>query len=226
MNGLPGIGSTRTATPRKILASVAGLLCLPGGKIIDGSKSRDLNNAGDIDVLTAGLLMGKIAASGKYAPSILGVLQSAYTSGGTTITVTAAQAAEIVRRVGTSGNLIVIGPPSSGGTVAAITKAFSAVNTTTGVITIANIGANMIAGSLVCTDDGTADPVTLIIDEYGIKVTDEDAANIDVPFPTFAVAGMIDASQIRDYPSDNSLKAWVKSKLRTNGYGFLFDNDF
>lgn len=226
MNGLPGIGSTRTATPRKILASVAGLLCLPGGKIIDGSKSRDLNNAGDIDVLTAGLLMGKIAASGKYAPSILGVLQSAYTSGGTTITVTAAQAAEIVRRVGTSGNLIVIGPPSAGGTVAAITKAFSAVNTTTGVITIANIGANMIAGSLVCTDDGTADPVTLIIDEYGIKVTDEDAANIDVPFPTFAVAGMIDASQIRDYPSDNSLKAWVKSKLRTNGYGFLFDDDF
>lgn len=226
MNGLPGIGSTRTATPRKILASVAGLLCLPGGKIIDGSKSRDLNNTGDTDVLTAGLLMGKLTSGGKYAPSILGVLQSAYTSGGTAITVSAAQAAEIVRRVGASGNLIVIGPPAAGGTVATITKAFSAVNTTTGVITIANIGANMIAGSLVCTDDGTADPVTLIIDEYGIKATDEDAANIDVPFPTFAVAGMIDASQIRDYPSDSSLKAWVKSKLRANGYGFIFDDDF
>lgn len=226
MNGLPGIGTTRTATPRKILASLAGLLCLPGGKIIDGSKSRDTENTGDLDVLTAGLLMGKITSSGKYAPTILGVLQGAYTSGGTSITVTAAQATEIVRRIGVSGNLIIVGPPTAGGTVATITKAFSAVNTGTGAITIANIGADMVAGSFVCTDDGTANPVTVVTEEYGTKVTDMDGANIDVPFPTFMIGGMIDASQIRHYPSDTSLKAWIKSKLRANGYGFLFDDDF
>ena len=47
-----------------------------------------------------------------------------------------AQAVELVRRVGASGDLYITGPPTAAGTVAQITKAYSAVNTTTGVITV------------------------------------------------------------------------------------------
>ena len=45
-------------------------------------------------------------------------------------------AAEIARRIGPSGNLTVTGPNVSGGTVRSKTIAFSAVNTTSGAITI------------------------------------------------------------------------------------------
>jgi hypothetical protein len=228
MNGLPGVRTARTATPRKILASMAGLLLLPGGKIIDGAKSRDSNNTGDLDVLMAGLLMGKVTASGKYAPSILGVVASAYTSGGTTLTVSAAQAVEIARRVGSSGTgtLICVGPPTANGTVAETAVTFSAVNTTTGAITVTSLGVDKVAGSFICTNDGSMYPVTFITDEYGIKTTDQDGVSCDVPFAGFPIAALVDASQIGNYPSDTSIIAWVKAKLRAKGYGFMFDDDF
>lgn len=223
---LPGIGNTRTATPRKILASLTGLHYLPGGRIIDGSKSRDLDNVGDIDVLTAGLLMGKITSSGKYAPSVIGVTTALYEDDGTTLNVSPAVAAEIARRIGTAGTLKIVGPPASGGVVAEVTCTFSAVNTLTGAITCSDMNAALMAGSFVCANDGSHVPVTLLTEEYGVKVTDIDGASVDVAFSKFAIAAQIDASQIRNYPADSSLKAWIKSKLRANGYGFTFDDDF
>jgi len=225
---LPGIGTERSSSPRQILATLAGAVLLPKGGIIEGAKSRDPENTGDTDVLRAGVPLALV--SGKYRPAIVGVLQSAYTSGGTEITVTAAQAAEIVRRIGSSGNLTVVGPPSAGGVVAEITKAYSAVNTSTGVITIADLGANMVQYSLVLEPvSGTPTyPVTLLAEQYGIKVTDEDKNNIDVQMPSVLAGGVIKTANILpEYANlDASLKAWLKAKLRANAIGFAFDDDY
>ena len=156
ITGLPGVGTARTATPREILAGNAQLAqYVPGLKLIDGSKSRDPLNGTDVDVLRAGLLLGKITSSGKYAPSILGTLSNAASSSATSLTVSAATATEIVRRIGTSGTFKLSGPPTAAGTMATQTVTFSAVNTTTGVITCSATSAAAIAGSFVQPTDGS-----------------------------------------------------------------------
>jgi hypothetical protein len=124
-----------------------------------------------------------VTASGKYANSILGVTTGAFTSGGTSITVSAAQAAEIVRRVGLTGNLQYVGPPAAAGTVATTAaKAYSAINTTTGVITTADLGVNLIAGGFVIATDGSGVPITLIGDQFPLKVTDPAGNSQDTSF--------------------------------------------
>jgi len=228
VGGMPGIRAERAAAPRKILASGDGAIFFAGGRVIDGSKSRDPLNTGDVDVLRAGMLMGKITASGKYAPSVIGALSQAYDKDGssnTTMVVSAATATEIVRRIGTSGTFKVTGPPTSGGTVATEAITYSSVNTSTGAITVSVASNDFIAGSFVQPADGSETPLGLIGDGYGIKVTDADGSSIDVPLPNLLIGGVADASQIINYPSDSSLKARVKSWLRANGYAWCFDDD-
>lgn len=223
--GRPGIGTAQVAQRRNVSRNGA-LDYYPAGGVIDGAKARDPgNSAFSTRALRAGLLMGKVTASGQYANSIVGVTQGAYTSGGTTITVTVAQAAEIVRRVGTSGNLTYIGPPSAAGVVAVTGPiAFSAVNTGNGQITVTSLGVNKIAGTFVVPGDGSEFPTTFIPDGYGIVIPDDDA---DVNFPHVPVAGTLDVAQIIDWPSDSSLKTWVREKLSTLAGGkFIFSDQF
>lgn len=229
IQGLPGVKTSRTATPRRVMLSQSGIARIPGGKICDGSKSRDPLNTGDVDVLRAGVLMGEITASGKYAPSVLGVLTVAYdkdASAPVSMTVSAATATEIARRIGTSGTLIVSGPPTTAGTVATETITFSAVNTTTGVITISAGSNDFISGSWVKPTDGSQAPKGILNDGYGLKVTDADDANIDVPLSDLIIGGQVDTSQIVNVPSDTSLLAYAKAQLRLTGQTWMFDDDF
>lgn len=224
VTGLPGVRTAKVATHRIVFRQGDWLSDLAQGKIIDGSLSRDSGNTGDLDVLRPGTLMGKITSGGKYAPSILGITTGAYTSGGTSITVSLAQAVEIARRIGTSGNLTYVGPPTAAGTVAVTASvAFSAINTSTGVITVTSLGVDKIAGTFVCATDGSHLPLTFIPDGYGVKVTDVDATSLDVPFASFPIAGVVTASQLLPaWPSDTSLQTWIKDQL--NLYGkFVFD---
>ncbi len=107
--------------------------------LISGSKSRDTGSS-PVSLLRAGLILGKITAAGtelgKYAPSILGVVAAAIGGGQTSITVPAAVATELVRRVGATGTFNLTGAAASGGTARTKTATYSAVNTTTGAITI------------------------------------------------------------------------------------------
>lgn len=217
--GLPGVRTAKSAAHRIVFRQGDWTSDLAQGKIIDGSKSRDSGNTGDLNVLQPGLLMGKITASGKYAPSVLGVTTAAYTSGGTTLNVSAAQATEIARRVGASGSLYAVGPPSAAGSVAVTSVTYSAIDTTTGDITCTSLGVNKIAGTLLAATDGTHLPLTLIPDGYGVVVTDTDGTtSLDVPFPQFPIAGVITASQLLPvWPSDTSLRAWVRDQLNTYG---------
>jgi hypothetical protein len=224
--GLPGVRTERTAAPRKVFWHDAERVILPTGVIIDGSKSRDPLNTGDVDVLRAGMVMGKITASGKYAPSILGVSTAAYADNDATLSVSVATATELVRRIGTAGNLKFVGPPTAGGTVAVTAVAYTAVNLATGAITVPDLNLNKVTGSFIMPADGSETPLGIIEDGDGIRVTDIDGANLDTPCSKLAIGGLLVASQILNYPADAALKAWLKAQLRASTIGFAFDDDF
>lgn len=234
--GRPGLTTEQTTQHRKIFRDCG--MYLTSGRVIDATQSRDPGNTGDLGVLRAGLLMGKITSAtfgtvGQYAPSIIGVLQSAYTSGGTEMTVTAAQAVELNRIAGSAGTseLVCIGPPSAAGTVAVTALTHSGINTSTGVITISDAGVNKIAGSFIAINDGRYTPLTFISDlDYGIRVTDEngDSYSSGVDFPKMPTSGEVDSSQLLPvWPSDTSLQAWIVDALSAAAGGkFVFDHRY
>lgn len=137
--GRPGLQTKLTAGFR--LISPNGTLSLKeGAGVFNGAESRDPNNTGSTYVLRAGTILAK--NSGKYAPWAIGSTAGALTNSGTSITLAAAEAVELVRRVGASGTFILTGPPTSGGTTRQLTVTYSAVNTSTGVVTITALGVN------------------------------------------------------------------------------------
>lgn len=185
--GLAGVQTTRTATPGRVLLAGTGVE-LPHNIIISGSTSRDPENTGDVQYLQAGLLLGKITSGGKYAPSIIGTLNGDYdaSSQTTSLTVTAGTAVEIVRRIGATGTFKMTGPPTAGGTVQTATVTYSAVNQTTGVITITSL-AVLVAEVQTFTITGFAagkcrirltDPVTGTEEITGELAHDANAATI------------------------------------------------
>jgi hypothetical protein len=226
ITGLPGVGTSRVASPREVLAGNAQFgQFVPGLRTIDGSRSRDPLNSPDVDVLRAGLLLGK-ATGGKYAVSILGVLTAAAAGGATTLSVTPAVATEIVRRLGGSGSLKLTGPPAAAGTVATQVVTYSAVNTTTGAITCTATSSAAIAGSFVQAIDGSETILTLLGNKWGVKVTDLSGASTDVLEDQLLLAGHVKTANIINYPTDTSLVAYVKAALRTNCPALTFDDAF
>lgn len=233
-NSVPGLRSDRTYTPREILWGSEGnapkASYLPGGKIIDATNSRDPLNTGDLSTLRPGVVLGKVSSTTKYAASILGVSTVATASAATALTVSAATATEISRRVGSTGNLVLTGPPSAAGTVTQYLATFSAVNTTTGVVTIGAVTQAFVVGSLIQANDGSQTPKG-ILNEH-VRLTDADGNAIDGNGGRILIGGPIVASQIINYPADASLKTWLKSKLNGDAgtvalnAPFVFDDEF
>jgi hypothetical protein len=221
--GQPGMQSVQTASQRVVFKSKYGEMYLPGGKLIKGSKSGDPGNTGDVRRLRAGMLMGMDSTNKYWAPTIIGVLNSAYTSGGTTLTVDAAVVTEIVRRVGASGSLKCVGPPTAAGTVAVTSVTYSAASGTT--ITVTSLGVDKIAGSFICAADGTQTPLAFLPDGWATQVVDQYGTDADVDFPMIPVGGIVWSSQLINWPTDTSLQAWVVSSLCASGVGhFTFDH--
>lgn len=226
--GMPGLRAAQTATPRLVFKT--GPQILPGGKMIDGVNSRDPLNTGNLNVLQPGVLMGKITSTSLYAPSILGTVSVAY-NGGTSLTVGAATAVELNRRVGGSGTFKLVGPSVASGPIQIIVVTYSAINTTTGVITVTDPLLTFIIGSFVCPTDGSENIITCVpdMDSFtGILVTDTDGVtNLTVPFPQVPIGGLIQSSQIINWPTDTSLQAYIRQSLRNaSGSQFQFDDQF
>ncbi len=112
----PGILPGQTSSHRAVFRQ-GDERYLAGGVKIDGTKSRDPSNTSEVTTLQSGLFMGKIASSGLYAPSIIGPINGAITAAATTVTVLAAVAAELVRRIGATGTFKITGPPVANGVV-------------------------------------------------------------------------------------------------------------
>ncbi|MDE2097152.1 MAG: hypothetical protein KGL39_07890 [Patescibacteria group bacterium] len=337
VTGLPRIGQLYKSTPRIVFRESLWEY-LAQGKIIDGGNSRDPSNPSYPNVLQPGLLMGKITSSGLYGASVFGLSTAALSSTGTTLTVAAAAAVEINRRIGGSGTLTLTGPPVAAGVVRQLTATYSAVNTTSGAITITALGVNevqtlnfanspagtftltildlngveqetapitysstaatlvtniqnaintvigagplitvagtavtaitltfngtgyaalpqalvqvgsneltagtvsvarttagasgaFVSGSMVGPTDGSQNPLTLVPDGYGINVLDSDqVTQLNQPFERFPIAGVILTANVINYPSDASLKAWLKQQLSTvSGGKFVFDDQY
>jgi hypothetical protein len=231
-NGKPGILPTYLATPREIFLAnrqFAQFLAMP--VTIDGTLSGTAANAPNTWVLWAGTLLGRVSATGKYANSIIGLTAAAYAhSGGsnTTLSTDVNTAAEIVRRIGAAGQFKLTGPPTAGGTVATQVVTYSAVNLSTGAITITAGAADAVAGSLIQPTDGSETIVTLLCDAWGAKLADElGATRVDVfDSQLLAAGGTINTAVVVNYPSDLSLRAWVKAGLKTTCPGVNFSDDF
>jgi hypothetical protein len=145
--GLPGYVSEKIAKHRPIMADG---YCdfLPGSITLDGSKTRDAGNP-DYNATTdpnamfrlrAGLLLGKVTSSGKYANSFLGYTNGALTGTGTTLTLASAQhGTEMARRIGATGTFKLVGPPTASGTVRALTVTYSAISSVSVTITAAGV---------------------------------------------------------------------------------------
>ncbi len=220
--GRPGIG-TALSSQRLNVSRDGSESFFAGGATIEGTKARDPgNSASSILSLRPGLLMGKITASGYYANSIIGVVASAYTSGGTSLTVSAASATELVRRVGSSGTFTLKGSATAGGVLTSDTVTYSAVNTSTGAITITDIGANRIAGSFVVPSDGSETPLTYLSDGYNVVIPDDFS---DVSYPRLLIAAVVDTANIIDWPTDTTLRTWIRTSLSTvSGGKFVFSD--
>lgn len=223
--GIPGVRAARTATHRSVLAQ-GEFTYLKQGVLISGANSRDPLNTGNVDVLLGGLLMGRITSGGLWAPSILGVTSNAEAAGSTAVEVSVATATELNRRVGASGTFKLAGPPSAAGVVTTETVTYSAINLATGAITVTALVNAFIAGSFVQPTDGSEMPRSLIPDTFGYKVTDQDGVSVtNVPWDLVPIAGCIDASQIRNWPSDTSLRAFITTRLNDAAGGqFVFDH--
>jgi hypothetical protein len=91
------------------------------------------------------------------------------------------------------------------------------------------VNGDFISGSFIQPTDGSETPLCMVNEGYGIKVTDEDAASIDVPFAEMLIGGSVVAKNIIGYPAGNAnlttLCTWIKTQLRAVG-NYVFDDDF
>lgn len=92
------------------------------------------------------------------------------------------------------------------------------VRTTTGV------DGRFVSGSFIQPVDGSETPLTFTSElSGGIVVTDSAGTNLTVPFHRMPIGGEVDESQFINYPSDTSLRTWLRSQLSTaSGGKFTF----
>ena len=258
-NEMPGVGNTVLNVNRAVWLgrAQAGVQYLPGGGRIDGNNARDPDNSvsstatpvlpGATNVvytgtLRAGLLLGKITASGLYGASILGVTTTVVTaSNSTTFRVSVACGTEIVRRLGgVSGSLKLTGPASTSTAAASqntdvITVSNVVIGASYATVTIAETTHTFIAGSLVQPDDGSETVQTFIDELDGMRVVDVNGNGITVQFPRVPVAGgMVNVASLINYPSalagasvaDVGLQLYIKAALRAAMGGITFSDDF
>ncbi len=226
--GKPGVVGNYDSQPREVFYSGREFAQFwPPPVTIDGTNSSNPLNAPYVWLLWAGTLMGQITATSKYANSVIGLTGAAAASAATSVSTDVNTAAEIVRRIGASGTFKLTGPPAAGGTVATQVVTYSAVNTTTGVITCTALSAAAVSGSFIQPTDGSESIVTLLCEVDGLQIVDQTHTNrVDVFCGTLlAGGGTINTGMIVNYPSDPSLQEYVKTAIRTRSPGVTFLDD-
>src|SRR5882724_328408 len=108
--GTPGFFSGRTLTRRNIHTNKQAAQYAPSFYFFDGNLSRDPDSS-PVSALRCGLIIGKVTATSLYANSVIGLTSVDYTSGGTSLTLTAQAATELARRIGTASTFTLQGAP-------------------------------------------------------------------------------------------------------------------
>lgn len=223
-NRLPGVHAERKASYRRIIHGGDPALW-PGGVIVDGAESRDPTNDEYPDVLQAGTLLGRITSGGQFAPAVIGLVTENYSDTDTELTTTPAAAAELVRRIGASGTFQLVNAPTATGVKSVDQVTYSAVNTTTGVITVTDIGQDVVAGSLIQPEDGSETILGLLGKGDGLKVTDSDNKDVSVQLAEFIVGGHVIAENIINWPAAATIQTHIKDELRASGKGYTFTDE-
>ncbi len=232
-NGKPGVMPGFLAAPREVFAANRSFAQFVAGPVtIDGFNTSNPGNAPYTWQLAAGTLLGRVAATGKYASSVIGPMTTGYAHAGgasTTILTDGNTAAEIVRRLGTGGSLKLTGPATAGGPVVTQLVNFVGVNMANGAISLsAALAADAVTGSLIQPTDGSETVVSVLCDAWGVRVADPlGGARVDVlGGQLLAAGGTINSAAIVNYPADASLRAWVKAAVRVSCPGVNFSDDF
>lgn len=90
--------------------------------------------------------------------------------------------------------------------------------------TVTGVDGRFVTLSVVQPTDGSETPLSIIPDGYGLVIPDDSS---DIDFAMIPVAGTLDTTQIIDYPSDASLKTWLKNSLSTLAGGkWIFSDVF
>ena len=153
--GQVGVYAGRQLSANNFLTNPATNRLAPSFYIFDGNQARDPDNT-PASLLRAGLLCGKITATtgdattpnlGSYANSVVGLTAAPYGGGQTTLTVTPQAAVEIVRRFGSTGTFNLTGEPEAGAAARTVQVTYSAVNQTTGAVTITALDAAPVAAA-------------------------------------------------------------------------------
>lgn len=212
--GTPGVQSRQQDFSRRIMEQ-------PGGQLRAGTHTLDADNCADSThaeferVIRAGIVIGRLS-SGLLGCSIIGSLTANAASGATTLTVTPAAAAELVRRIGASGTFNLRGAPTATGDVASEQVTYSAVNTTNGQITVTATTAAFHQDSFIQAEDGSETPTGIVAEHMGTRVTDEYNNEIDAQVPIVA-SGIVDQTQLIEWPANQAaLGSWLMSQLSTN----------
>lgn len=227
-SGLPGIGTSAFATPRDVYYRTPNTDMLPLPCLIDGTKVYNGANLPYPWLMFAGTFIGRITASGLYGQSIIGQLAVSYASG-TSLTLSAGDAAALNYIQGGSGTFKLTGPPTAGGTVATNTVTYSAINLATGVVTVSSIGTAFVAGSIIRPTNGAENIVSVAAEMYGTKTTDWTNINTVSGMIEGGVycGGILNSAILVNYSTEVSTRAFIKAQIRANGIpGAIFSDDF
>ena len=183
------------------------------------------------------------ASVNMFGSSFFGVVGYGLSANATTIVVPAAIGSEINRRLGGTGTINVIGPPTAAGTVALQPCILSSITQNSSVYWTLNLSnsvqltAAAVAGSLLAANDGSQYPVTFIDELDGIRVCDIMGSALMVQFPRVPIAGgtvnvanlenyipsgttiaSVNGSGVANTVSGNAMvQAWIKSMLNSAG---------
>lgn len=89
--------------------------------------------------------------------------------------------------------------------------------------TAIGVDGRFVTGSLIQPTDGSQTIKTFIPDGYPVKVVDTLLADRDVQLDRYPIGGVIDSSQLINWPADASLRTWVVDALNLVG-NFEFDH--
>lgn len=162
--GMPGPGTTTTQTFKEILASTDLQAKLPGGVLLKSG----------FGVVEKGRVLGKITASGKFAPYASTVLTADPAIGATALTVADSSAFII-------GDTVIVGTEGAAIAISAIPDA-THITLATGLV------ADQANGATVKTNDGRQTAVCILDN-------DQDTTNSDMGASAY-ITGIFDTSQL------------------------------
>ena len=129
----PGQTVGQQISPRSVFTNPKSRRISPSFYFFDGAAARDPDNA-PTSLLRAGLIVGK--ESNGYANSIIGISTAPLGGAQTTLIVPPNAAVYVVRGNGVTGTFNLTGEPEAGAAARTLAVVYSAVNQTTGSITI------------------------------------------------------------------------------------------